>query len=74
MNSWFRLAFSGQVVKRSCKIAVIVGTILVLINHGDVLMKGLPDHTVLIKILLTYLVPYSVATYAAVDATKHKAR
>jgi hypothetical protein len=44
---------------------VVVGTILNLINQGDVLFAGEPlDWT---KLILTYLVPYCVATYGAVS-------
>lgn len=44
---------------------VIVGTILNLINQGDALRSG--GKVNLTKILLTYAVPYCVATYGAVS-------
>jgi hypothetical protein len=44
---------------------LIVGTILNLINQGDALFGG--GHPNLIKIILTYAVPYRVATYGAVS-------
>jgi len=46
----------------------VTGTILVLINHVDVFINGQFSELVLVKIMLTYLVPYSAATYAAVAA------
>jgi hypothetical protein len=46
-------------------VALVVGTILNLINQGDALLAGLPLN--LAKALLTYAVPYCVATYGAVS-------
>lgn len=46
-------------------VAVLVGSILNLINQGDVLFgAGQVDFT---KLLLTFAVPYCVATYGAVS-------
>ncbi len=46
-------------------VAAIVGSILNLINQGDVLLgAGEVDFT---KVLLTFAVPYCVATYGAVS-------
>ena len=49
-------------VKRALKIAAVVGTILVAINQGDdiLAMQGV----VWWKVVLTYIVPYSVSTYS----------
>lgn len=68
MKRWFSLAFQKRVVFRSLRVAVIVGTLLVIINHFDTLAGGELQGLILVKIVLTYLVPYSVATYAAVEA------
>lgn len=53
------------VPRRSFVVALIVGTILNGINQGDVLIGG-GDVNVL-KLVLTYAVPYCVATYGAVS-------
>jgi hypothetical protein len=58
-------ALSGGVPRRSLWVAVVVGTILNLINQGDRLLAGAPVD--LAKLVLTYLVPYFVATYGAVS-------
>ena len=44
--------------------ALVVGTILTTINHGDVILAGNPP--VFLKIILTYCVPYCVTTWGAI--------
>ena len=46
--------------------SLIVGTVLVGINHGDLILSGGIGRKELIKILLTYIVPYCVSTFSAV--------
>ena len=48
------------------RVAIVVGTILNMINQGDALFSG--KSVVWWKILLTYAVPYCVSTYGAVRA------
>jgi hypothetical protein len=67
-----RCAISDGVPRRSFVVALIVGTILNLINQGDALVTGMPIEVV--KLLLTYLVPYCVSTYGAVSYRLHAAR
>lgn len=63
-ESFFRLALSSGIPKRSAIVAAIVGTILNAINQGDVILNG--GTVDILKAALTYCVPYCVATYAAV--------
>jgi hypothetical protein len=56
---------SDVVPRRSFFVALIVGTILNLINQGDALFGG--GHLNLAKLVLTFAVPYCVATYDAVS-------
>jgi hypothetical protein len=60
-----RLCVADGVPRRSLAVALIVGTILNLINQGEVLLGAASLN--LIKLLLTYAVPYCVATYGAVS-------
>jgi hypothetical protein len=53
------------VPKRSLIVALVVGVLLNLINQGDALIAGRALNW--IKIVLTFLVPYCVATYGAVS-------
>ncbi len=66
MRQILHYAISDGVPWRSLWVAVIVGTILNLINQGSAIW---PPHRVnLTKLILTYIVPYFVATYGAVSA------
>jgi hypothetical protein len=67
-----RFALSDGVPRRSLTVALIVGTILNLINQGDALVTGMPIHVA--KLLLTYMVPYCVSTYGALSYRLHAAR
>lgn len=67
-----RIAFQASIVKRAAVISVIVGSILVLINHGDNILDASITSKMLIQILLTYMVPYAVSTYSSVIATIEK--
>ncbi len=58
------------VLRRAVWIALIVGTILTIINQGDVLLAGAVTPLVVAKILLTYAVPYSVSTFSALSANR----
>jgi len=58
-------AFSEGVPRRSLYVALVVGTILNLINQGDALVAGSAINWA--KIALTYAVPYLVSTYGAVS-------
>ncbi len=48
-----------QMMKRSIIIAVVVGTLLNLINQGDALVAGLSLDW--FKVILTYCVPFAVS-------------
>ena len=58
-------AMDSGVPRRSFAVAIIVGTILNLINQGDAAVRGISLNWA--KIALTFLVPYCVATYGAVS-------
>ena len=66
------LATRPTVVKRALKIAMIVGFILALINHGDALMLGEMTASRWAKLVLTFCVPYCVSTYSSVMAIREK--
>lgn len=70
MNSWFQIALQSRVYKRALKTSLFVGTLLVIINQsGQIIDHGFSSE-IFIKIILTYLVPYCVSTYASVEAIR----
>lgn len=68
MKNWLQLAMRPDIVRRSRKVALIVGTILVAINYTDRLFAGNLVTLDYFKMVLTYCVPYCVSTYASVGA------
>ena len=67
VRSWLELARRPDIVSRSTRVALVVGTLLALINHGGRLLDLNVDAEIVIKICLTYLVPYCVSTWASVQ-------
>ncbi len=60
------------IVKRSLAVAAVIGTLLNAINQGDVVVAG--GAVDWLKMALTYLVPFCVATYGAYGACCDRAR
>jgi hypothetical protein len=58
------------VLKRSLTAAIVVGTVLTMLNQGDALFAGHWDNTLIWKIPLTYCVPLLVATYGALTSSR----
>jgi hypothetical protein len=58
-------AVTDGVPRRSLHVALIVGTLLNLINQGDALLGASSINW--LKVILTYCVPYAVCTYGAVS-------
>lgn len=58
-------ALTDGVPRRSLYVALVVGTVLNLINQGDALLAM--GHVNWLKVVLTYCVPYAMCTYGAVS-------
>ncbi len=71
--NWISMAMRGEVVRRALRTALLVGTVLVLINHFDALLTGTLDWGGLLKMALTYCVPYCVSTHASVATMRSEA-
>lgn len=69
LSNW-SLALRPDVVGRALRFAAVVGTILVLINHWDLLLGEPVTLRRVSSILLTYCVPYAVTTLASVQAIR----
>jgi len=74
MKEWLQLAFSGPVRRRALRIMMVVGAILITINHGDAILRGHVDGARLARILLTLAVPYVVSTVSSVAAMREMSK
>jgi len=74
MSEWLRLATGRRVVLRALRYAMIVGPILIAINHGDALLRGQLSTGRLLRMVLTMLVPYAVSTASSVGAMRERSR
>jgi len=68
VTSAVQIAFSRDVVVTAIRIAVVVGTLLALINQYDAIVAWDFTPKQILQILLTYTVPYCVSTYSSVKA------
>ena len=67
-----RLLFGDGTPKKAFLTALIVGTVLTVINHGDGLLNG--EFPPFWKVLLTYCVPYCVTTWGAFTGKRAQIR
>ena len=72
MSEWLRLARDPLVVRPALRTMVVVGGILVAINHGGALIRGDLDTEHVLQICLTLLVPYGVSTSSSVAALRSR--
>jgi hypothetical protein len=63
MAEFLNTALSGRIAINALRIALVVGTVLNLINQGEALFTG--GAISWPHVLLNYLVPYCVASYSA---------
>ncbi len=70
MRDWLSVASRADVVRRAAGYAVVVGSILIVINHGDVLLEGNVASAIFWKMGLTAVVPYLVSTFSSVGAIR----
>ena len=59
---------------RSIKTALVVGTILAFINHGQQFLSGNFSPSWIVPVLVTYLVPFTVATYGQIQGKRQRDR
>jgi hypothetical protein len=64
------MTFAPGAQARAIRTSLVVGSLLALINHGDHIFAGTLNGDAMLKIVLTYAVPYCVALYASVSAMK----
>ena len=65
---YLQLALGDGTPNKALMTAIVVGTILTTINHGDEILKG--EYFNYLKIILTYCVPYCVTTWGAIHGKR----
>ena len=68
--SFISIAIRKNIVRRALFYGVVVGAILIAINHGDALLAGEVSMGRSLKMLLTVFVPYCVSTASSVGAIR----
>ncbi len=66
LAAWLRLASHPRTVRRAAITALIVGSVLIAINHGPAIVRGQLSAFRGIQMGLTVLVPYIVSTVSSV--------
>ncbi len=56
----------------SIRMALVVGTLLAVINHGQAIVTGHFTSDRLLPMLLTYCVPFSVAMYSQIQGKRQR--
>lgn len=68
IREWLHIASRRPIVMRGLKYGLVVGSILIIINHGNAIAAGTVDSTRMVQMILTLLVPYCVSTASSVGA------
>jgi len=69
-NEIFRVVVYPPYLKKTVRIALIVGSVLFLINHLDEVVRGQATLAIWIKGAATYLVPFCVANMGVLVAAR----
>jgi len=70
LRDWLQLAMSASVLRRALLTSALIGTLLALINHGNELFSGQMTRGHWLRVAMTYLVPYCVATWSSVQTIR----
>ena len=65
-----RVVFAPATMRKTVPIALVVGTILSLINQAGVVFGGDATFTTWIRVVANYLVPFCVSSLGFLSATR----
>ncbi|MGE0705491.1 MAG: nitrate/nitrite transporter NrtS [Vicinamibacterales bacterium] len=68
LREWCVRATNRETIRRALSTSVLVGPLLTVINHGGALSDDLSPGRIL-RVALTFVIPYVVSTVASVHAT-----
>ncbi len=64
VRRFFSCFLKPETICKSIKVALVVGPILISINHIDTVIRGQVDLYCAVKMALTFMVPFCVSGYA----------
>jgi hypothetical protein len=67
------LWFARATLRKTLKIAAIVGTLLCLINQGSVILGGEVTAATWLRVGMNYIVPFCVSSIGFLSATRRRA-
>ena len=73
LRTWLQMAAHPGTVRRALLTAVVVGAVLISINHGPAIVAGDVTFGRVLQMCLTVVVPYTVSTVSSV-ATRAERR
>ncbi|MEA5450877.1 nitrate/nitrite transporter NrtS [Leptolyngbya sp. CCNP1308] len=63
IKGYLKALVTPQMAKRAVRVALLIGTLLFVINHGAAVRSGTMTQARWISAGLTYLVPYGVSVH-----------
>jgi hypothetical protein len=63
IKGYFRALVTPPLARRAVRVALLIGTLLFVINHGAAVRSGTMTQARWISVGLTYLVPYAVSIH-----------
>lgn len=68
LSELWRSTCRPAVFRRCATIALVVGTLLSLVNQGDALLAGRFDRVLALRVLANYLIPFVVSNLGAMPS------
>ncbi|MDQ3423259.1 MAG: hypothetical protein M3510_07735 [Actinomycetota bacterium] len=66
------LLLSGATVRPCLLVALVVGTVLSVVNQGDVVAQGMAGLTVGLKVIANYAIPFLTSSTGALLAVRDR--
>ena len=60
----------GATVRTCCPVALVVGTVLSVVNQGDIVLAGMADERVGVKVAANLLIPFLTSSTGALLAVR----
>src|SRR5262249_13963837 len=73
LHAWLKSATHPATMRRAGATSLMVGTVLIAINHGHAVIAGQITQERIFQMFLTVIIPYIVSTVSSV-ATRHELR